>query len=423
MRHILRGLAAALLWSTIAAAEPTTIEQARTQLISGQDAAAADTLIAVARRGHDAIAPLPASVWEKTHLRLEQSHQADRALALDLALIEAHYDGAYGRNGLAARSARALTERGRVAEALALVPQIEAAESVERLLVDRRYALLWPAIEQHANSNMAAIETKWVEIVAHEFAVEPRNVRRIIGLEIALRDAGRFAEIVTLLEPLTDSPESVALHLGLTNGAVSLGDAVWIVNDYAFSLARLDRADEADRLFAKLIALNSSGERGPQGLIVRWAQLLLGEGRYSASLDALAALDSGDWTVPSDARAWAQRISVCSLHALGRDAEMADVLAPLEVTKAENWVSYMGAMLCLDRPDAVEVALLARLADARLRSEALVEVQDVREAARRHFNAVLHARLSAVLARPAVAAAIQRWGRLLPPALRRTSTD
>jgi|GEM_PF-5272987 len=339
MRHILRALAAALLWSTAAAADPASIAQARTQLIAGQDAAAADTLIAVARRGHDAIAPLPPGVWEKMHLRLEQSHQADRLLALDLALIGSHYDGgfgAYGRNGLAARSARALTERGRVAEALALVPQIEAAESVERLLVDRRYALLWPAIEQHANSNMAAIETKWVEIVAHEFAVEPRNVRRIIGLEIALRDAGRFAEIVTLLEPLTDSPESAALHLGMTNSAISFDDYVWIVNDYAASLARLGRADEADRLFEKLIASSVFRERRPQGLIVNWALLLLGEGHYGASLDALAAIQSGKWTVPSDARAWAQRISVCSLHALGRDAEMADVLAPMEVTKAEN---------------------------------------------------------------------------------------
>ena len=156
---------------------------------------------------------------------------------------------------------------------------------------------------------------------------------------------------------------------------------------------------------------------------MNWALLLLGEGHYGASLDALAAIQSGKWTVPSDARAWAQRISVCSLHALGRDAEMADVLAPMEVTKAENWVSYMGAMLCLDRPDAVEVALLARLADARLRLEALVEVQDVREAARRPFNAAMRARLAAIIARPTVATAIERWGRLLPPALRRTSTD
>jgi len=426
MRHILRVLAAALLWSTTAAAEPASIEHVRTQLIAGQDAAAADTLIAVAKRGHDAIAPLPSELWRELYRRLSRANDTDRTLALDLALLGAHFDagfGADGLNGFAARSVLGLTEHGRLTQARALLAQVQEPQSLSQMLVDRRYAAMWPAIEARANPDFTAIEANWIGITARESAAEPQNFRRLTALGAALRGAGRRAELIALVEPLTGSPDRAAARLGLAPGAVALDDYGWAVNEYAYAFAHSGRAPEADRVFADLVDMGM--ERAPQlvGMIINRAELLLAAGRFDNALNALAAAEPLDRTASVYGQMWAWRIRVCALHALGRDAQAADPLARMAAAKADNWSAYTAAMLCLDRPDAVETALLACLADERFRAEALAEVQDTQTPARLPFEAVLHARLAAVVARPTVATAIERWGRLLPPALRRTSTD
>ena len=262
-----------------------------------------------------------------------------------------------------------------------------------------------------------------MQLPPRESAAEPQNFRRLTALGNAPRGAGRNAGLIALVEPLTGSPGRAARRLGVPPGAVALDDYGWAVNEYAYALARPGHAAEADRAFAELVDMGVDRVPALVGMIINRSELLLADSRYEAALNALNPAEPIDRTASTYGQMWVWRIRVCALHAPGREGEAADPLARLEAAKAENWRAYTAALLCLDRPDAVEAALLARLADGNARASALEEVQAKRLPPQLPVEAAIHAGLAAVVARPTVATAIERWGRLLPPALRRTSTD
>ena len=261
-----------------------------------------------------------------------------------------------------------------------------------------RLALLGRAIAAEDQATAAAV------------AAAPEDLSKLLGRALFLREQGRDADAFALLEPFTrDVAATVARD----------DDGMWVINEAAYALLALGRDDEAVALTAAVAALPIAGRPELISISINHSAVLLRAGRNEEALAHATRLDRDFSQHASEyGRMWMLASAACALERLGRREAVAPLLRRLRSGRAANPAALTRTYLCLNDLGAAEALVIQRLRGDE--AELLVRsFQDFRIAGAVAEDPVL-LRFESLRQRPAVRAAIERVGRILPLPMART---
>ncbi len=376
------------------------------QLDNGRPAEAARTIVQVAdlfardinNLDQDLVASIMWSLAERK----------DQATRLELALALVGHDFTAGAPGvtdwLRLIAVQGLVEQGRLEEARPIARSILGTEALIRLLADRRYVALWSDLEAKAGPGLASQYSNGLQTLEAAHRAKPDDPRVISYLTNLLRSIGRAEDAAAIAAPATTDMQHVR-RMGR--------DAFWAVNARAFALAEAGRVDEADALMASLLTLGVKEHPDLVSIAINRAATLLHYGRTKQALEAVDRAEAYG-AANGYGNMWIVQVRTCALRALDRTAEADAVLAKLIDGRKSNAAAHIRALLCHDRLDDAERAVLDRLADPDERADMLAVLQDYRTNEEPTYGAALDAKLRAVRDRPSVRSAIERVGRIIP---------
>ena len=299
---------------------------------------------------------------------------------------------------------------GRVEAATGLLADLSSPDAALDLLVDRRFAAIWPAIEQWAG-DLSGLRDRWVADARGAFAREPSLTRRR-ELASALDGSGQGEQAVALLRAAIDDrstwdPEGYDIGLVASRLAHLLNRR----GQGRAGIAVLDRVEAAwtGQPFARRI-----------NLLTKRALLKLFNGQPAAALTDLETTERqarAFQSPPPEAAAldWYAAQRACALFRLGRTGEAGAILTRLEPTRLSNRRAFDLAAVCLSDRERFKAGLLADLANPHLRAGVLRALQPVAPARLSPLDAATRAMLLELRADPQVVAAIEAAGRDLPP--------
>lgn len=313
-------------------------------------------------------------------------------------------------NYMAENGVTLLMKRGDAEGARDLLPYVRQIDSVENMLIQKRYAALWPDLEQLAGPNLRRIADASVASATKRYREEPGDTERLKDLAGALRDAGRYSEAIALLDKLPKTPA----EMGRADE-----DMAWAVNYVALALHRLGREDEADRLFA---ALNDAP--APEGakasrisMKINRLGLLVDDGRFDRAAQLLNFTEEAAKTGANDyGRQVVRRLKYCTMIGLGRTKEAEVVRAELIAHSDHAPGVTLEGLLCAGDLEAAEKLALATLPKKDWFPEYFVrELQS--KPLESSDPSIWRARWRELRARPAIAREFERLGRDLPQSL------
>ncbi|HEX8654150.1 MAG TPA: hypothetical protein VF693_02870 [Allosphingosinicella sp.] len=299
---------------------------------------------------------------------------------------------------------KALVDRylglGDRAAAARFAPRIEAPMHLLDLLLGRRYDGLHP----HADPLPAlrrALERE-DRATAAALAARPGSVPVVHERAQHLSSVGRSGEALAVLEPLLrDVRATVAAD----------EDGMWAILEAVNALLDLGRRDEAVALMERLVALDLALDPQLIGARIDHVDVLRVAGRPAAALAyALRLRPEAELHANAGGQRWVEAGIVCSLVDIGRRAEAAPYLAPLQ-DRDDSPMALTMALLCLNDLDAA-AALLVRQLGSDDPGAAIQTLQEY-EIAGAASPDPLAPRMDAVRRRPEVVAALARVGRAL----------
>ena len=218
-----------------------------------------------------------------------------------------------------------------------------------------------------------------------------------------LRGVGREQEALAVLAPWLQDLKRVE---------AAGEDGLWLVNEAAYSLRALGRAEEAVAAMEKIIALDITAHPYLISMAINHGEILNSAkrhseaARYAENLFATAKSGASPY-----GQMWMWSIAACAHVRAGRPAAAAPWLKRLRDESDKNEAAHMRALLCTGDLDPAEALLLKRL-EGEDRDSVLVQLQDysLQEGGR---DPALDRKMALLRQRPAVAAAIARYGRVL----------
>lgn len=325
------------------------------------------TLVANALRGHPEIAErLEPSTTDGWLRQLDYAGLAGERSVLVAALAQSRFGASDpgARSTMLREAALDRLARGDATGAQALADQVIDPGDLLDMLVDRRYAALWPAVAASAGPGLEGARERFVATARAAYEAHP--------------DAGRRRMLAGILDRTGHADEAIALLRATLAEPAGPGRDDWYRAAAAVRLPHLlARAggSDADALLAPMRAELAGGgavadhpELGNVVPNLALAQIALGR-----PADGLATLDRyplGQVESPA-AGAFVLAIRACALHRLGRDAEAAPLLAQVAGAFAGNAQANMIAVDCTGDADARARAWIARVGDPRLRGSAL----------------------------------------------------
>lgn len=292
-------------------------------------------------------------------------------------------------------------ERGDRAAAARFAPRIEAPLHLLDLLLGRRYDGLHP----HAADPLAALRRaldREDRLTAAALAARPHSIPVVHERAQHLSSIGRSAEALAVLQPLLrDVRATVAAD----------DDGMWAVLEAVNALLDLGRRDEAVALMERLVALDLALDSQLIGARIDHIDVLRVAGRPASALAyALRLRPEAEFHANAGGQRWVEAGIVCALADLGRAAEAAPYLAPLQ-DRYDSPMALTMAMLCLGDLDAAAASLVRELGsdDPGSAIQTLQEYEIPGAAS----PDPLAARMDAVRRRPEVVAALARVGRAL----------
>lgn len=349
--------------------------------------------------------------WDFVAAILNELRSADGEAAnqaMSLALFDAGYAAGndFGGVGFIERQAiDGLVAQGRIGEAKARLDRMVDVRNLAGMAVDRRYEALWPALESALGPGMAkgiARNLGWMQQAFdadHDSHLTRQSyVHELIWL-------GFPQKAVALSENLLTTPAEIAAS----------GRYGWWL--FVESSEALGAAGQPAKGLLRYRQLNAAIPAGSGVRVDTMISEAAFASRYGLSADALESVARARplEDVSAYGEGLLQQAEACALHRLGRDTEAASVMAKIEAAPLANRGASLDAMLCLGHYEPAEKLVLAVLDDPVRRTDMLLRLQGIE--LQKHDNA-LAAPMAKLAARPAVAAAIDRYGRTLPTALR-----
>jgi len=300
---------------------------------------------------------------------------------------------------------KALVDRylqlGDRAAAARFAPRIEAPIHFLDLLLGRRYDGLHP----HAADPLAALRRaldRQDRLTVAALAARPGSIPVVHERAQHLSSIGRSAEALAVLQPLLrDVRATVAAD----------DDGMWAVIEAVNALLDLGRGGEAVALMERLVALDLALDPQLIGARIDHVDVLRVTGRPADALAyALRLRPEAELHANAGGQRWVEAGIVCSLADLGRAAEAAPYLAPLQ-DRDDSPMALTMALLCLNDLDGAAASLVRQLgSDDPGSAIQTLQEYEIRGAA---DPDPLSARMDAVRGRPEVVAALSRVGRAL----------
>ena len=262
----------------------------------------------------------------------------------------------------------------------------------------------------------AVLKSKYVDSDAHRAAL-----KRLDSFKKAVGNRPRsLASLVRLLHAMVElrmDAEAVALannvhkRVSMADGGPSPYDDMtaeypWILDLQATALRHLERYDEAlDELRR---AANWQGTNDKASHAINLGSFLCELGMPE---EAIALLPAND-TLSAYGKMQKESVRLAAAVQLGRDAEANAALGYLREHAKDAPGTYQHALLKAGDSEGAERWLLARLDDAYMRSQALLELQGFSEPPHPPASAQWHARSADLKSRPSVHAAALKIGEL-----------
>ncbi|NUO75235.1 MAG: tetratricopeptide repeat protein [Lysobacter sp.] len=336
-------------------------------------------------------------------------HKLEPRAQVRLDLLQALYDANWQRKGQGADTAwyeLALmrVDRGEADAARAAIRRISASRELILLRADRRFDGLVDRQAMAFDVDNAALRE--VELQRTLLAARPDSLQLHTQLSRALLMLGRSEEALALcddaLKAIADAPADRPPY------ADDAEYRVWLMNNRAIALRRLGRLDEA------LQELRRASERR-EGDSVNVSQIL-NLGDYYASLgrsdEALTTVAAVGTDINGYGRMVRALVELRAQSQRGDAAQVARALAYLREHRQEGGLLLLEGLLQAGRMDEAEQALLASLASASERADALYWLQRFREAEVLPGDRGRRARKAELIARERVQAAIAQVGRI-----------
>jgi len=296
-------------------------------------------------------------------------------------------------------------KRADLASAREMLGAIEHPGPVIRILITRKYDGLFAPDADRAALFKQAIDLESARS-GRDLNQNPDDPHVLLRRLQHLSKIGGHEQILTLTQPYVDEWKSVT----------EAGEpAFWSIDARADALARLGRHDDAVAILKKLVALDFNRHPDLISMAINLGGYLNAAGRHKEALNHATRLaaSAGNHASPYG-HMWIWETATCALAAQGKLQEAAPWLAKLQAGRTDNLSALKRAFLCLDRIEDAEAVAIEQLAgdDA---SDALREFQNVREPAvpRSQYDQLIFDRWEAVVARPAVKAAVEKVGRIL----------
>jgi tetratricopeptide (TPR) repeat protein len=345
-------------------------------------------------------------------LSKEPTGQEQRNEDRRVALARIGFGGSANGDWLAAGAVDILMKRGDTGAASDLLIAIDEPQTIENMLVQRRYSALWPIIEERAGTHLAKVRASSLTSAEQDYLKAPDNHEKLQTYINALRHSGRLDDAIALRSRLPATREAMA------KVDEQLG---WAVNNVALALHESGRAGEADELFAMLndAPVDSAGWR--VSMIINRLELLVGDGKFDKAATLLDATERSAKNDGNDyARQLVRRLKYCTLRSLGRREEAAKALPELMAHAADAPQPTIEGFLCagdIDKAEQVELQMLSdpKSTPAKQRRFEETFVRALQPVPLTSDDPSVWAnRLAMLRQRPAVAAAYARLGRDMP---------
>ncbi|WP_283418966.1 hypothetical protein [Sphingopyxis sp. Geo48] len=260
-------------------------------------------------------------------------------------------------------------EGGSVEAAAGLVANVRDPYTMRSALGDLRYAPLWPQLEAQAGDNLNLILNAAVDEALARYRSAPDDLQLFQELAHAYLHAGRFAEVIDLVEAKRPPPEKMA---------EIDENMAWALNVEAYSLDALGRADDAEAIFDQIAEIPFDAKE--KGWLVNFAinrgSRLVALGRFEKGLAAAELAGRIAETSGSGyARMLVRRDRICALTALGRAAEAAPILQEVDANIDDTPHVAAEALLCAKDEGKVAALVIAELKDPAKAGEMIEALQ------------------------------------------------
>lgn len=379
------------------------IGRASAATIAGDYADAAQVVMEFAERGAEAL-----DVFNDDYiLRLASIYLPDspEGISQQNRLIDALFNASWDAEASSLWRVRAtrLLDAGDPARAALMAEKITATDDRLAVSVDRRFDVLReaaPSAFDVVGALDAELERKRAAAHAVDAALDEKS-----SYARALMYRGRYeealVEINASLDRSTakaDAPDPDPNHL------------IWALDSRARILGFMGRHDEA---LADLRRASRRPENGGQNVsqAINLAWLYHRLGRDEEALEAIADID--DANLAAYGKMQRRQVQACAEHALGRDDAYKISVAWLREHQVDNPAALESVAKCAGDLTSGAAAYLARLEDPERRGDALAEAQTyIPSPNPLPSDERARAYGLAMLARPDVKAAIERYGRI-----------
>lgn len=387
-------------------AEPSTILFFGS-IISGNFRIAGETLDKMIARYPDAVRDLDQDLVRAFFVdapKDEQLRNDDRRVALArLGYGGETATGHYYQQ----RAVQILVNKGDFAGASELLPYIHEPVALEGMLIQNRYAPLWPKIEELAGPHLSKARAALAAGARAEYEKAPDNHQALADYIDALRHAGRLKDAIALRSKLP------ATMSAMSSADEQMG---WAVNAMGYSLYEAGRKDDADQLFAMLNDAPMPKEYWRVSMKINRLELLVSGGQPDKALPLIEP------TAKTEGSAYAEqlvrRLRYCTLIQLGQAAEAEKNKPELLAHATDAPGPTIDALLCGKDADAAEKVALAALANPDPDKRADFEEDFVRQLQAHPLTSddpsIWQGRWGEFRKRPAIAAAFARVGRDMP---------
>lgn len=317
-----------------------------------------------------------------------------------IALAQIGFGGA-DSDYIAEAAAGLLLARGDQAGAAALVRDIDEPTLLQSILIQRRYASLWPALEVQVGPHLTRSLDSLIRAAERMASEKPDDHAARAHLINVYRVAKRYDRLDALRESL---PTTAAALAGADQ------DTGWAINNLAYAEYERGRPDEADRLFAALTGAVNQDWR--ISMMINRVELLVSNDQFARALPLIEEAQKVDQS--PYATQLLRRLQYCSLVRLQRGAEAAKLRPALMSHMADARGPTVDGLVCAGEIDAAEQLALG-LADKPEDQADLLRALQPQPLSSDDPSA--WRRWAALRQRPAMAALYARLGRDLPPAL------
>ncbi|MCG6113397.1 MAG: tetratricopeptide repeat protein [Paracoccus sp.] len=236
-----------------------------------------------------------------------------------------------------------------------LADLVTNASAYAALLAQKRYAPLWPHLEERAGEKLAEIILLDRKITAARFKAQPQVTQRFASAIYSMLQSGEFAQLIEATKAFREE--------GMDYDGVD-EQIAWAINSMAIALRASGQPEEGIKALDRLASLDADKHAWIVNFAINHAAALAGEARHE---EALKSYDRAQPIAEKQGSPYARAIiagqRACSLQALGRSTEAADAFKVLEGMRMDAPSPAIGFAMCAGREDLAIAWALEGLAD------------------------------------------------------------